>query len=476
MKNVLVILDGIIAKKLLERMVETNTGSNIYDIVYMNDYILPELKPSNFTFYKFDPTSQSKLKFILDRVIHNEALVVLNSKDDTTSVINNIKKHKENFHFTVYDSWNLDNNDNKVHYYRGNEILANGLLEQLPNIPVLAQNIGLKQGEIMEIKIPFGSSYAYRYIGSIAQKDWKIFALYRNDTLINVKPSLVLKPNDVILIIGKPKVLTQVYDAISQTAGHFPMPFGNNIYVYCDLYVQQEHEVIDAIKKAIFLHQKMKNKELIIKITRPTTSVIMEKIKDLIKDIKDVVLEIDYANTGINTILKEDKKRFDIGILVLTQSLLEHKEAIKNIIEYKIPIFKVGIEKLIAIKHNIFLLNEEHNYEQLSPILFDIAGQLKLKIKIFNMDPVGDSNRDKLISHLENLSKIFNQDIVTLSNGNNPMNELKKEQNILQILPLKEAMFDRRIFDFLSTNSDLLSFDLSQYNQILIPIIEGEMK
>lgn len=472
MKNVLVILDGIIAKKLLDRMVETNTGSNIYDIVYTNDYILPEQKPSNFTFYKFDPTSASKLKFVLEKVIHNEALVVLNSKDDTLSVISNISKIRENFHFTVYDSWDLDIQNNKVHYYRANEVQANGLLEQLPNIPVLAQNIGLKQGEIMEIKIPFGSSYAYRYIGSIAQKDWKIFALYRNQSLVNVKPSLVLKPNDIILIIGKPEVLTQVYSAISRTAGHFPMPFGNNIYVYCDLFIQTEQEVVDAIKKAKILHQRMKNKELIIKITRPTTVTIMEQIKALLSNIENIILEIDYANSGINTILKEDKKRFDIGLIILTTSLLNYKEAIRNIIEFKIPILKTGTEQLSSIKHTIMLLNDVNYYEQLSPIVFDISGQLKLKIKIFNMDPVGDNNQDTLLGHLENLSKIFNQDIQTISNANNPIKELQKEQNILQILPLREAMFDRRRFNFLNTNSDLLSFDINKYNQILIPIIE----
>lgn len=474
MKNVLVILDGIVAKKLLDRMVETNTGNNIYDIVYMNDYILPEHKPSNFTFYKFDPTSQSKLNIVLDKVTHNEALVVLNSKNDTLSVISNIRKHKVNFHFSVYDSWDLDIKDDKIHYYQGNEILANGLLEQLPNIPVLAQNIGLRQGEIMEIKIPFGSSYAYRYIGSIAQKDWKIFALYRNHTLINVKPSLVLKPNDVILVIGKPEVLTQVYGAISRTAGHFPMPFGGNIYVYCDLFVQPEYEIIDAIKKAKVLHQRMKNKELIIKITRPTTAIFMNEIKELTANIDDVLIEIDYSNTGIHAILKDNIKRFNIGLLVLTKSLLEHKIAIKNILEYKIPIFKVGSEKLLSIKHTTILLNDDTVYEQLSPVLFDIAGQLKVKIKVFNIDPIGDENKSELISHLENLSKIFNQDITVISNGNNPMQELKSEQNILQILPLKEEMFDKRRFDFFSTNSDLLSFDLQQFNQILIPIIEDE--
>ena len=453
-------------------MVETNTGSNVYDIVYLNDYILPEQKPSNFTFYKFDPTSASKLKFILEKVTHNEALIVLNSKDDTLGVVRNIRKQRENFHFTIYDSWDLDIKDNKVHYYRGNEILANGLLEQLPNIPVLAQNIGLKQGEIMEIKISFGSSYAYRYIGSIAQKDWKIFALYRNQALVNVKPSLILKPNDVILIVGKPEVLTQVYSAISRTAGHFPMPFGNNIYVYCDLFVQDEAEVLDAIIKAKVLHRCMKNKELIVKITRPTTAVVMDSIKAIVKDIENITLEIDYENSGIQKILKKDIKRFDIGLLVLSKSLLKYKEAIRNIYNLKIPIFKTGTEKLSAIKNTVIILNDSNSYEQLSPLVFDISGQLKLKIKVFNMDPVGDRDNDELLEHLENLSKIFNQEIYAISNDKNPLKEIKKEQNILQILPLKEAMFDNRRVGFFSTDSDLLSFDIDKYNQILIPVVE----
>ena len=71
-------------------------------------------------------------------------------------------------------------NDPMVRIYKGIEVLANGMVENLPNIPVLAQNIGLRQGEIMEIRIPFGSSYAYRYIGSIEQNSGKFWTLYRN--------------------------------------------------------------------------------------------------------------------------------------------------------------------------------------------------------------------------------------------------------------------------------------------------------
>ena len=472
MKNVLVILDGMVSKKLLDRMVETNTGNNSYDVIYTNDYILSEQRPSNFTFYRFDPTSASKLKLVLDKVLHNEALVVLNSKEDTLSVVANIRKARQNFHFTVYDNWDLDINDSKIHYYRGNEVLANGLLEQLPNIPVLAQNIGLKQGEIMEIKVPFGSSYAYRYIGSIAQKDWKVFALYRNQKLLTVKPSMILKPNDIILVIGKPEVLTQIYSAISRTSGHFPMPFGHNVYVYCDLFIQSEEEVLSAIINAKILQQRMKSKHLIIKITRPTTSVTITNIKNLIADVDNIILEIDYANSGIRNILKSDKKRYDIGLLVLSKSLLDYKEAIVYIVRLKIPIFKVGIEPLSNVKNSILVVNDLVSYEQISPVVFDISEQLKIKIKVFSMDPVGDENKDEIVSHLENLSKIFNQDIYVTASGDNPIKKLKKEENILQILPLKKTMFDRRRFDFFSTDSDSLSFDMNRHSQILIPVIE----
>ncbi|VAY87460.1 TrkA domain protein [hydrothermal vent metagenome] len=468
----MIILDGIIAKKLLYRIIETNTRTNIYDIIYSNDYILPEQKPTNFTFYKFDPTSFSKLKFVLDKVIHSDTLVVLNNKNDTLSVIDNIKNIRNNLYITVYDNWDLNIKDEKIHYYKGNEILANGLLEQLPNIPVLAQNIGLKQGEIMEIKIPFGSSYAYRYVGSIAQKDWKIFALYRNQILVNVKPSLVLKPNDIILIIGKPLVLTQVYSAISRATGHFPMPFGNNIYVYCDLLAQTKEEVVDIILKAKILHQRMKNKELIVKITNPTTAQTIHEIKGLLEDLKDFTLEIDYINNRISDIITADTKRFDIGLIILTKNLLKYTDIIVDILELKIPIFKVGEENIHSIENTLIILNDIANYKQLSPIVFDIAGQLKFNIKIFNMDPVGGKDQSSLLGHLESLSKIFNQKIKVISSDKNPIKELEKEKNIIQILPLRRAMFKKRYLNFLTTDSDLLAFDLTRYNQILIPIIE----
>ncbi len=473
MKKILVILDGIVAKKLLHRILDTNSGENYYDIIYMNDQILTDKKPSNFTFYKFDPTSPTKLAMVLDKDIHSEALIALNSKDEMLSVIANIKQEKRTLQMNVLDYWGIELEDPYVNIYRGIEVLANGMLERLPNYPVMAQNIGLKQGEIMEIRVPFGSSYAYRYIGSIEQREWRIFGLYRNQKMINIKPSLILKPNDIILVIGKPEVLMQVYNAIGKTQGQFPMPFGHNIYLYVDLYLQKEEYVVKAVQEAKYLNQVLKNQKLIVRITRPTSVALMDKIHAELRGIENLRVVIDYHNLGFQKILREDRKKYDIGMIMLSYEVFEDKNAIASLVDMRIPILKLGHESINTSKETFVLVNDTQSYEQISPIIFDISSQLKTKTKILDMDPMGDENKRELLDHFENLSKIFNQKVEIITEDKNPIRELKKQENILQIMPLKKDMLKKRYFyEFFYTNSDLLSFDMKKYNQLLIPIVE----
>ncbi len=473
MKKILILLDGAIAKSLLKRLVQIDTVHSSYDIVYMNDDIIPEDKPSNFTFYKFDPTSFSKLKLVMSTYTHHEALVVLSNKNDTQAVIENISNIAPSLYFSVYNEWDLKFDNEHIQDYNALDVLSNGLIERLPNIPITAKNIGLKQGEIMEIKIPFGSSYAYRYISSISQKKWKIFALYRNNILVNVKPSLILKPNDIILVVGEPKVLIQIYNVISKTYGHFPMPFGKNIYLFLNMFEQTHYDVINCAKKARDFTQRIKNSSLIIRITRPTTIALINEIKQITSSL-DVTIEIDYHFCQISQILKEDKKQFDIGMVVTTSKLLKNREIYINLLDLKLPIFKVGSDNLSKVKNIVTLLNDVSHYEQLSPIVFDIASQLNYNINIINSDPIGDANRDELLEHLANLAKIFNIQIKTDTNHNNPISTLKSKKEILQILPIRRDMFGSNPFKFLTTNSDLLSYDIDYINQILIPIIEEE--
>jgi hypothetical protein len=105
----------------------------------------------------------------------------------------------------------------------------------------------------------------------------------------------------------------------------------------------------------------------------------------------------------------------------------------------KIPIFKFGKENLKSIKRTVIVLNDTNSYEQISPIVFDISSQLKVKTKIFDLDPIGEKDgKSTLLDHFENLAKIFNEKIEVVTSGENPIRELKKQRNMLQILPLKE--------------------------------------
>ena len=474
MKKILIILDGIVAKKLLQRVIETNTGENYYDVIYINDAILTEKRPSNFTFFKFDPTSKSKLSMVLEKDIHSQVLIALNSKDEMLNVIKNIKEEKPKMQMSILDYWGIDIVDQYINIYKGIDVLANGMVERLPNIPVVAQNIGMKQGEIMEIRIPFGSSYAYRYIGSIEQREWKIFGLYRKQQLITIKPSLIIKPNDIILIIGKPEVLMQVYNAVGKTQGQFPMPFGHNLYLYLDLYAQNERNVRKDVIEAKYLNQVLKNQKLIVRVTRPTTVQLMKFITKELKGIDNVVIEIDYHNLGFDKLLKKDLKNFDIGLMMISHELFGNKNGISKLIELRIPILKIGYGDITAIKESTILLNDTRSYEQISPIVFDVSSQLKLRTKIFDMDPLGNEDKSYILDHFENLAKIFSQKIEIISNEKNPIRELKRQKNVLQIMPLKKDMLEKRSFyRFFYTNSDYLSFDIKENNQLLIPIIEN---
>jgi hypothetical protein len=145
-----------------------------------------------------------------------------------------------------------------------------------------------------------------------------------------------------------------------------------------------------------------------------------------------------------------------------------------EIIRLNIPIFKVGLERIREAKTVTIVLNDTTHYEQISPVVFDITSQLMFKLQVIDSDPIGDIDRENLIEHLDNLSKIFNQDIKIESSNKNPIKLLEKQKNQLQILPLRDDMFRKRITKFFSTDSDHLSYDLKYVNQIMIPIIEEE--
>ncbi|MCD6433584.1 MAG: potassium transporter TrkA, partial [Sulfurimonas sp.] len=277
MKKILIISDGDAGEHFIQRILETYTSENIYYVVQTKAKEYLDVNPARFKFYEFDSTSLYKLANLLKM----EFVQVFIAKDDVVDVevtIKNIRAIKKQLRIIVLNQWNLKNEDANVVLINANEILASRLLDYLPNVPVIAQNVGIGEGEIMEVLVPFGSSFVYRHIGVIEQKNWRIVAIYRNRKLIMPSRRRMIQPNDLLILIGDPGVLKSVYRAIKRELGQFPEPFGSNLYLYIDMNIVNHSTIEELVRRAVFAHKKFKY-DLVIKIVNPSNLSIIRYIK-----------------------------------------------------------------------------------------------------------------------------------------------------------------------------------------------------
>ncbi len=466
MKNILILADGIVAKHFLERVAQNYVSGNSYLVVYYDEKIIPQNRTENFRFYKFDPTSYVKLSQLFDEKI-SQVMIVMGNRIDTVASYENIRKIDQNIGVIIYDKWDLELEDQSAILLNANEILANRLVDYLPNVPIIAQNVGLGLGEIMEVLVPFGSSYVYRHIGSIEQKNWKIAAIYRNNRLLLPEPKLMIWPNDLLLLVGEPKVLKHIYRSIKREIGQFPIPFGTNSYLYIDMEKQYDYEIEKSLNDAMFLHEVLKDKKLIVRVVNPTSISLLEKIKEV--ESAHVEVRIDFEpQRGLESI-KRDISTYKIGLVCVFNRLFESREFRKVAYEAGVPIFSFSLEPIGELKESALLLSKNRDLEQISSTLFDISAQLQLDLTLYDIDPE-DSDKSDIIEHYENLASIFSKKLKIVKSKNNPIRELRKQEHILQFVPFNKKVLKSRFLRLFSTDPECLYYKLSKFHQIFIPV------
>jgi len=465
-KNILLLTDGIVAKHFLKRVVENFVIENNYLVVYYDEKIIPEKREGNFRFYKFDPTSFVKLSQLFDEKI-SQVMIIMGNKIDTEASYENIRKIDNNISIIIFDKWDLKIDDQNAILINANEILANRLIDYLPNIPIVAQNVGLGLGEIMEVLVPFGSSYVYRHIGSIEQKNWKIAAIYRNNKLILPEPKQMIWPNDLLLLIGEPKVLKYIFKSIKRETGQFPLPYGTNSYLFIDAKREKRFEIEKSLQDALYLHSRLKDKKLIIRVINPSCIKVLEMIKEV--DREDVEVEIDFSSNNSFEIILRDILTYKVGIIMLFNRLFENKELKKILFKANLPILTFSKEPINILKYSALLLCKNKDLVLISSTIFDISIQLQLDLVLFNIDPEGGNNIN-IIEHYENLASIFSKNIKVVKSKNNPIRELQKEKSILQFLPFSKKILKNRLSTIFSTDPESLYFKLDKFPKIFIPI------
>ncbi|WP_457743793.1 COG3400 family protein [Sulfurimonas sp.] len=466
MKKILIISSGKIGERFISRVIDTHTSENIYYIVQPKEIIFEEASPARFKFYEFDPTSLYKLSNLL-KMEFIQVIIAMDTLIDVENTIKNIHLVKKQLRVVVLNQWNMKSETSNVVLVNSNEILASRLLDYLPNVPVIAQNVGVGEGEIMEVLVPFGSSFVYRHIGAIEQKNWRIVAIYRNRKLVMPSRRRMIQPNDTLLLVGEPSVLKSVYKAIKRELGQFPEPFGTNILLYIDMNIVKLSTIVTLVDQAIYMYEKF-NHDLIIKVVNPSNIEILQYIKSL--RTLNIIVNIEYDNVNIRNTFMNDINKYHVGLVLVSCEMFSDYYVRNTLYDVHVPILKLSQKDISQVKDVSLILSDNRDLEKISATIFDISEQLNLNIELYNYTNEHQENREQVIEHFNNLSTIFSKSIKIYNENENPIKRLQRKENFIQILPFTNKLTKRHIFSLFSTDSEKLYHKLDKYSQIFIPV------
>lgn len=465
MDKILVIVDGSLAKYFLEKLCLQKALKYFLKVIYYNDESVNlKLSSENIEFLKFDPTSLSKLEYQLGLEKFVQAFVFMQDEFDTRIVYENLRKIDENLELVIMDFWALPFNDQHLELIDGRSTLSNQLISFLPDVALTAQFIGLGSGEIMEVKIPAGSVFAYRHIKTIVQKKWRIALVYRNSKYFFANTDLMLMPGDNILIVGDPSVLQGVYYSIKKESGQFPSPFGSNMLLILDMKNMSQSTLANLYENALYLHSKINSKRLFIKVINPDLSPLYNELKNLSKS--NINIDIVYHQNNF-AYLEELSETKDIGLLLIDNENFEKRK--KELFELKIPVLKLGAKNLSEVKEALILSSDEIELENRANVMIDLSKQLDLEVKLYHYNPNADKR--SIEEYFATLSKLYDKKIKLIGEKDkNPLLKFENSDYILQFISFTEDLSTSNFAGSLSMNLNRLYYKMNKNYQLFIPI------
>ncbi len=483
MKKLLIIADGIVAKKFLDRVVAGRFELDI--LVISKDFntglglIIDEKEKSNWEsgdgasemsvfqiapncrLMRFDATSLSKLKVVLGEAEFEKAIVSMPNELESVAIRDNLASINPRLEVDILDFWGIRGGAH-TRIIDAVRILSSRLIDFIPEVPVIADNIGLGEGEIMEVRVPVGSSFAYRRIGSIRKKRWKISMIYRAGEAIVAGASDFIMPEDTLLIVGEPKILQSVFRAIKKEPGQFPSPFGSSIFVPLDMRYMSSKTAWELAGRAIYLHNHLKSKSLVLMVINPSDSDIFERLKEL--QTSEITVMVDYHRFIIS---KEMLSDIDAGLIIAKKNMF--KKRIKLFYDLGVPVLKSGDGDLKDIKDGV-IIGSINSAEMIGSVAIDCCKQLDLSASFYHFSKNSIDNSEDINEHFSSYSKIFNKSVRVINSVQNPLLLLRKRGDLMQFVPFEKGVMSgwwRAIF---SRDVSKLSYILGHNYQLFVPV------
>jgi len=470
MQNILILANGTMAKYFVQWVGKSRIDANHYYIT-CNVHHDPLKSTANLTFVPEDPTSFLKLKKLMEKVPFSVVFVVIKSRDEALCAYQNVRRLERKVRVVFVSQWDdLTLEDENLNLININELMASHLYEHLPNVPVIAKNIGLGRGEIMEVLVPFGSSYAYRHVGSIAHRKWRIAAIYRNEQQILPHHGTLIKPNDILVILGNPTILEELYKRITRRKGLFPEPFGRNLYLLVDMGLSDE-AIWAQVNEAIYLSKRLARSELYVGLININFSPLLHQLREL--EAEGITILPMYNHHEYQTQITHDSIAYDVGLFLVHPTLFSQRIFGQMLYDLGRSVYLFGEESIETVKESMLLMGADEAMESLSSSVFDLSEQLRLKFTLANYNPEGEfRDKEEIVRYYESLSTLHNFEIQIKQKRVNPIVELKNQPTLLHIAPFKKTIFHRPLIDFFSMDPSRYFLRIKKHPLLLIPMEE----
>ena len=469
MKNILILASGDMAEHFVQWIAKSRIDTNQYYIASLEEFQTSSNFTENINFIDTDPTSYMRIKKIMENRNFDTIFVVMSRRDEAEYAYKNIRLITAKSFIVFVSKWDdIAFNDEHINVINVNELMASNLYEKLPNVPLIAKNIGLGKGEIMEILVPFGSSFAYRHVGSVSHRKWKVVAIYRKEKQIFVNNTTMIQPNDRLIVIGNPMVLEKIYRRVNLRQGVFPEPFGKNLYLIVNM-EQKKEDILLQINEAIFLSNQLVKTKLFIRLIHVNEIEIIREIRALQNE--NIELFVSYNNTHIFQEIDYDMSQHDIGLFIMENRQFSNKKYRRYISSLKRAVYIFGERSLYNIRQAVILMGNESEMESLSASVFDFSENLSLELTLCDYNPEGDFEENyKVIEHYETLSRLYNFKINIEQRRVNPVRELIKKEAVLHIAPFTNEIKHFSLLNIFSTKLSHFFISITKHPQLLIPV------
>lgn len=125
--------------------------------------------------------------------------------------------------------------------------MAGSLTARLPGVVTTTSEVGMGEGEILQVRVMSGSLVIGRPLMEFATREYLVAAIYREGTLIVPHGDTCVKEGDQVLLVGEPDTLRAIADYFRLGAAQFPRQFGYSVVLW------NEHNDTRAINEAHWL-------------------------------------------------------------------------------------------------------------------------------------------------------------------------------------------------------------------------------